>query len=629
MLSFRNFRANACTRRYQLFPAHRTYATSPTSDWGTYFYNMTSQSSTIREKLQESVRETSIEGLLRQVRDFAALYRWSDADIKAMQASSLTDRLDLFERRFCKWYLEMKGPAFVRLTEPWMMYPRARALRRKIIFHAGPTNSGKTHAALEKLMSARTGIYCAPLKALAAQVWGKINERVPCDLVIGDERIFPGFAEHVSCTMEMTPVHEVVDVAVIDEIQLIEDPDRGWAWTRALLGVPAREVHLCGEFRALQLVEHLLYATREWERLEIVEHRRMVPLRLEAEPVVNLKGLVRGDCIVVFSRNNVFKLKRQVEEAYPSAVVNTIYGGLPFAVRQAECDAYNTGVENGDFHVLVTTDAIAYGLNMSIRRIIFTTLRKFNGKEMALLTQSQILQIAGRAGRYGLSFADAGYVTALHADYIAHIRSAFQRELRPVRTAGILPSIEILCVYAEMHPKITNFHDLLCQYVKEVETTKHFHVCDISRSLLPIAKALNGVPLALNDLVIFCFAPISAHGGETYTVLRGWAASHVHPPHKVALGPELSSEPLPSDLPSLEWRFKMIETYGWLAWRFQKTFVELERAREMKVAIVEAMKAALQRGNRVAARDAGRIHAGRSADVVDPCAAEIRRRLEK
>ena len=615
-------------QNFCLRPYCTASAPAPT-DWGAYFYNLTSKSSTIREKLTESICATSVESLLRQVRDFAALYEWKAEDTRRLENASLTDRLACFEERFRAWFIAMQAPAFVSLTEPWGFYPKARALRRKIIFHAGPTNAGKTHAALERLAAARSGIYCAPLKALAAQVWSRLNERVPCDLLIGDERIFPGFAEHVACTVEMTPTNEVVDVAVIDEVQLIEDPDRGWAWTRALLGVPAREVHLCGEFRALELVERLLYATREWERLEIVEHRRLVPLRLERTPIHNFSGLTRGDCLVVFSRGSVFKVKAQVERQYPKAVVSVIYGGLPFAVRQAECDAYNAGVARGDFHVLVTTDAIAYGLNMAIRRIIFTTTQKFNGRAVAPLSTSQILQIAGRAGRYGLSFADAGYVTACHSSAIERIRCAFSEKLNPIQSAGILPSIEILHVYAQVHPEITDFHELLCRYVRDVKTSKYFHVCDISRSLLPIAKALHSVPLALSDLVIFCFTPLSAHGDETLRTLRQWAEHHAAAPHRVRIGTSIDSAPLPRDLPALEWRFRMVEAYGWLAWRFQKTFVELERAKALKGEIVTAMKAALGGPARGAGKAPVDEKSPAATDIVDPCTDAIRVRLRK
>ena len=138
------------------------------------------------------------------------------------------------------------------LSNPTVWYPEARNMNRKIIFHAGPTNSGKTYHALERFMTAKSGIYCGPLKLLAAEVFTKANARdVECDLVTGEERKYvredgePG--SHVACTVEMTNFNRNYEVAVIDEIQMLRDFQRGWAWTRALLGTPADEIHVCGE----------------------------------------------------------------------------------------------------------------------------------------------------------------------------------------------------------------------------------------------------------------------------------------------------------------------------------------------------------------------------------------------
>ena len=112
---------------------------------------------------------------------------------------------------------------------------------RKIIFHSGPTNSGKTHHALERFLSAKSGVYCGPLKLLAVEVFQKANNRgTVCDLVTGEERrtMRPDGepANHISCTVEMTNVNQACEVAVIDEIQMTKDYQRGWAWTRALIG---------------------------------------------------------------------------------------------------------------------------------------------------------------------------------------------------------------------------------------------------------------------------------------------------------------------------------------------------------------------------------------------------------
>ena len=563
---------------------------TPFRDPGAYFYELAIRSSTIRTRLKEELHEPAIETCLRQVRDFASIYQWKADEIECLKSKTDIEKIELFCATFVKWYFAMRAPSVVHMNEPWGWYPKARAMRRKVIFHAGPTNSGKTHAALERLTKAKSGVYCAPLKALAAQVWRRINDVTPCDLLIGDERVFPGFAEHVSCTMEMTPIDEMVEVGVIDEIQLIEDKDRGWAWTRALLGLPAREIHLCGEFRALNVVEHLLYATRDWDNLEIVQHNRLVPLRLEHDPVSpNLKDLSRGDCIVVFSRNGVFQMRQRIEAAHPEAVVNIIYGGLPFDVRQAQCDAYNAGVENGKFHVLVSTDAIAYGLNMNIRRIIFSTTQKYNGRTMAPLSTSQVLQIGGRAGRFGLSFADAGYVTSFHSRDNEVIRAAFASRLSPVTTAGLLPTVDILHIYATLRKELTRFSELLQAFVRESTTVKYFHVCDISRSLLPMSRILDDVPLPLADKILFCFVPLSDNSRESYQLVHAWAQAHCTPPHKVELGDALSAA-IDSDLKRLEWRYRLLEAYCWLAWRFPKTFSDLEKGKELKKLLVEGMK---------------------------------------
>ncbi len=154
------------------------------------------------------------------------------------------------------------------LTDPPNWYPEARAMNRKVIFHAGPTNSGKTYHALERFSQAKTGIYCGPLKLLAVEVFNKTNDRgVDCDLVTGEERRFARSdsepSEHVACTVEMANFSQNYEVAVIDEIQMIKDFQRGWAWTRSLLGIPAEEIHVCGEVSRGEFLEYKYVAARQ------------------------------------------------------------------------------------------------------------------------------------------------------------------------------------------------------------------------------------------------------------------------------------------------------------------------------------------------------------------------------
>ena len=163
------------------------------------------------------------------------------------------------------------------MRDPSAWYPLARSMRREITLHVGPTNSGKTHAAMERLKTAASGTYCAPLRLLAWEISESMNgEGVPCALVTGQERREAPNARHASCTVEMSDLSKVMDCAVIDEIQLLSDPHRGYAYTRALLGLPALELHLCGDPRAVPLVRRVVKSTgdllvvKEYERLSLI-----------------------------------------------------------------------------------------------------------------------------------------------------------------------------------------------------------------------------------------------------------------------------------------------------------------------------------------------------------------------
>ena len=146
----------------------------------------------------------------------------------------------------CRWWLE--HVAWCPPAHPCLLTAR-------------PTNSGKTHQALQDLRAAPTGLYCGPLRLLAWQVYDQLaSGGLPCNLVTGQERREVG-AAHTACTTEMASVRSVVDVAVVDEIQMLADANRGWAFTRALLGVPARTLHVCGDPAVLPLLRRIAQET--------------------------------------------------------------------------------------------------------------------------------------------------------------------------------------------------------------------------------------------------------------------------------------------------------------------------------------------------------------------------------
>ena len=217
------------------------------------------------------------------------------------------------------------------LRNPHTWFPVARSLQRKIIYHAGPTNSGKTFNALTAMRKADSGVYCGPLRLLAMEIYDSCNaDGTFCNLVTGQERREVPGAAHTSCTVEMVNINHRVDVAVLDEIQMIGDTYRGHAWTRALLGVPASEVHVCGDGSALDLVKWL---SREMgEEFELRTYERFTKLEVERDGLEggSYASVRPGDCIVAFSRRGIYEIKAAVEKMTPYRAC-IIYGELPYS----------------------------------------------------------------------------------------------------------------------------------------------------------------------------------------------------------------------------------------------------------------------------------------------------------
>lgn len=200
---------------------------------------------------------------------------------------------------------------------------------RKIILHVGPTNSGKTYRALKRLESAESGIYCGPLRLLAHEIYDKMNEKgIACNLLTGEERRESGpFAPLTSSTVEMASLGKTLDVAVIDEIQMIGDPDRGWAWTQAVLGLKAKEIHLCGEASAVPLIKKICETLDE--EVVVNEYSRLTPFEVTENSLLgDLSKIKKGDCVVAFSRKEIFSLKKKIE-SLTGLKCAVAYGGLP------------------------------------------------------------------------------------------------------------------------------------------------------------------------------------------------------------------------------------------------------------------------------------------------------------
>ncbi|HLL13164.1 MAG TPA: DEAD/DEAH box helicase, partial [Rubrivivax sp.] len=282
-------------------------------------------------------------------------------------------------------------------------FPKARRLQRSVTLYVGPPNSGKTHAAFERLAQAHDGAYLAPLRLLALEGRDRLVARgVACSLLTGEENVPAPGARVVSSTIEMMSSNKPVAMAVIDEAQMIFDKSRGWAWTQAIVAVPADEVVIICSDYAVPTIQKLLGLCGESCTVRVFERKQHVQLLPRPVPVSQLK---HGDAVVAFSRRDVLLLRDQISAAgHP---VSVIYGALPPEVRRREAERF----ASGDSHIIVATDAIGMGLNLPIRRVLFSTLTKFDGEDDRPLGESEAHQIAGRAGRFGMH--EEGFVGVL------------------------------------------------------------------------------------------------------------------------------------------------------------------------------------------------------------------------
>lgn len=350
-------------------------------------------------------------------------------------------------------------------------YMVTRRMKRKIYIHLGDTNTGKTYNAVERLKTAKKGVYLSPLRILALENYDKLNnEGIVCDLMTGEEEIIKENSTHVSCTIEKVNLKQSYDIAVIDEIQMINDTQRGIAWSRAVLGLRCNEIHICGAMNAKELLIKILEDCED--DYEIKEYHRNIPLIVETKNF-SYNDVQEGDAIVVFSKKRVL----EIAQDYSNKNIKTsiIYGDLPPEVRKMQYEQFI----NKENKVLVTTDAIGMGVNLPIRRIIFMSIRKFDGEEVRELTSQEVKQIAGRAGRKGIY--DTGYVAGV-SDTHNFISRKLEVKDDTIKQAVIGPSEAILTI------KSLPLNEKLVLWKTRESKIDYYTKMDISEYLLILEK---------------------------------------------------------------------------------------------------------------------------------------------
>ena len=438
----------------------------------------------------------------------------------------------------------------------------ARKKTRKVIYHMGPTNSGKTWNSIESLSKAKKGCYLAPLRLLASELFDTLNDKgCKTNLLTGEEVIEVEGATHYSSTIEMAKLSEEFDCVVIDEIQMITDTQRGWAWTRALVNINADEIHLAGDGSVLELVKSILKLTGD--TLEIREYQRKTKLTVMKDKI-KLVDLDKNDALIVFSRRNALKYKRDLENL--DFKVSIVYGRLSPEVRREQARKF----DSGETDIIVATDAIAMGMNLPIKRIVFSAISKFfDGKEHPL-SNSELKQIAGRAGRYK-RFPE-GHVTTLQKveDGLDTISTALDHDLKQKELAMVGPDLDIFrsvnLALEENNLKTLKLSEFL-QLFNTMTFEKPFYCVEL-KEMIELTEMVEEADKmeSLSDAEIFGFACAPVNQGlMEHVQYYIWILNHF-----VGNNP-ITNEKIDSDsddIDYLETAIKCVELYQWLARHF-------------------------------------------------------------
>ncbi len=254
----------------------------------------------------------------------------------------------------------------------------------------GPTNTGKTHLAVERMLAHGDGMIGLPLRLLAREVYDRIvaekGERA-CALITGEERIAPPEARYFACTVEAMPVSRQFEFVAVDEIQLAADPDRGHVFTSRIL-------HARGAHETMLMGADTMRPVLQALDLNIDSERRERFSQLSYAGPLKITKLPKRSAVVAFSAEEVYAIAELLKRQRGGCAV--IMGALSPRTRNAQVALYQAG----DVDYIVATDAIGMGLNLDVGHIAFASRRKFDGRARRMLRADELAQIAGRAGRF-------------------------------------------------------------------------------------------------------------------------------------------------------------------------------------------------------------------------------------
>ena len=262
--------------------------------------------------------------------------------------------------------------------------------KHKITAVLGPTNTGKTHLAIETMLSFDTGMIGFPLRLLAREVYDKVIKKISIDkvaLITGEEKIIPQNAKYFLCTVESMPIDKHLEFVGVDEIQMCADHERGHIFTDRLLNMRGEKITM---FMGSNTIKNLI--SKLDGDIEFMNRERLSKLSYAGHKKIS--RINRKTAIIAFSSEEVYAIAELIRRQKGGAAI--VMGSLSPKTRNAQVELY----QSGDVDFLVATDAIGMGINMDLDNIYFSNLKKFDGKKLRKLNLSEVGQIAGRAGRY-------------------------------------------------------------------------------------------------------------------------------------------------------------------------------------------------------------------------------------
>jgi ATP-dependent RNA helicase SUPV3L1/SUV3 len=286
---------------------------------------------------------------------------------------------------------------------------------RNVTAVLGPTNTGKTHLAIERMLGHDTGMIGLPLRLLAREVYDKIAARIGADkvaLITGEEKIKPERARFWVSTVEAMPRDVDVDFLAIDEVQLAGDPERGHVFTDRILHSRGRqETLLLGAQTMREAIQDLIPGAN------FISRPRLSRLTYAGEKKIT--RLPQRSAVVAFSANEVYSIAELIRRQRGGTAV--VLGALSPRTRNAQVALY----QSGDVDFIVATDAIGMGLNLDVDHVAFSAVRKFDGQNFRNLTPSEVGQIAGRAGRHmnDGTFGVTGTAEPFEADLVERLET--------------------------------------------------------------------------------------------------------------------------------------------------------------------------------------------------------------